>query len=482
MLTIAQIHQDLIAKKYSAQELTQSYLERVKKENPIINAYLTITEDEAVKSAKLVDQQIVAGSNLPLVAGIPAGIKDVIMTAGVRTTAGSRILENYIAPYDATAVKKLKNQGLVMLGKNNCDEFAMGASNENSAFQPVKNPHDLTRVPGGSSGGSAASVAADLCVYALGSDTGGSIRQPAAFCGVVGLKPTYGSVSRYGLIAMASSLDQIGPIGRCVADVKTVFEVIKGADELDSTSIDNQKSVSTLSSDSLRGIKIGIPKEYFIAGLDTEIRETIKGMIKKAEQLGAEIIDVSLPHTEYALAVYYIIQPAEASANLARYDGIRYGQTTDPPRRQADDKQQKKDLIDIYKKTRAEFLGDEVKRRIMLGTYALSAGYYDAYYKKAQQVRFLIRQDFENVFKEVDYLITPTTPTPAFKLGEKTNDPLTMYLEDVFTVPINLAGVPSISLPVGKNKNGLSIGMQIIGPWLCESNLLAVAQLLEINN
>ena len=475
MPTISQIHQDFIDKKYTAQELTQSYLERVKKENPIINAYLTITEDDALKSAKLVDKQIAAGSFLPLLAGIPAGIKDVIMTDGVRTTAGSRILENYIAPYDATAVKKLKNQGLVMLGKNNCDEFAMGASNENSAFQPVKNPHDLTRVPGGSSGGSAAAVAADLCVYALGSDTGGSIRQPAAFCGVVGLKPTYGSVSRYGLIAMASSLDQIGPIGRCVDDVKTVFEVIRGVDELDSTSVNNQESVSALLNDSLRGIKIGIPKEYFIAGLDTEIRETIKGMVKKAEQLGAEIIDVSLPHTEYALAVYYIIQPAETSANLARYDGIRYGQTTD-------NKQQRNNLVDIYKKTRAEFLGDEVKRRIMLGTYALSAGYYDAYYKKAQQVRYLIRQDFENVFKEVDYLITPTTPTPAFKLGEKTNDPLTMYLEDVFTVPINLAGVPSISLPVGKNKNGLPIGMQIIGPWLRENDLLAAAQLLEINN
>lgn len=466
---IQSLHEQLIAKKLSAVELTRDYLARIEKKNPELNAFITVTKDEALTQASVVDEKIKNAAEISLLAGIPASIKDVLMTAGVRTMAASKILANYVAPYDATAVKKLKDNDAVILGKNNCDEFAMGGSNENSGFGLVKNPFDLERVPGGSSGGSAAAVAADLTVYSLGTDTGGSIREPAAFCGVVGLKPTYGAVSRYGLIAMASSLDQIGPLTKTVADAKIVFNMIKGQDEKDGTSINNkQLTISNKQKNNFKNIKIGIPKEYFVKGIDEEVESAVRGSIKQAEELGAKIIAVSLPHTEYALSVYYIIQPAEASANLARYDGVRYGQST-----------AENNLLDHYKNTRAKFFGDEVKRRIMLGTYTLSAGYYDAYYKKAQQVRTLIRRDFEKVFTKVDLLLTPTTPTTAFKIGEKINDPLTMYLEDVFTVPINLAGVPAISIPCGKDKLGLPIGLQLIAPWFGEEMLFGVGEKLE---
>ncbi len=466
---IETIHQNLLAKKYSALELTQDYLKRATEKNNELNAFITITKTEALQQAKDVDQLIASGAELPLLAGVPASVKDIILVEGVRATAASKILASYVAPYDATVITKLKEQGMVLIGKNNCDEFAMGSSTENSAYQPAKNPFDISRVPGGSSGGSAAAVAADMSVYSLGSDTGGSIRQPASFCGVVGLKPTYGAVSRYGLMAMASSLDQIGPLARSVADTQIVFNAIKGQDKMDATStpakpINKEKNFSNL--------KIGVPKEYFIAGMNSEVEEVIKNTIHVAEKLGAQIVPVSLPHTEQALAVYYIIQPAETSANLARFDGIRYGQ------RAAIDNGDEK-LIDVYKKTRGQYFGAEVKRRIVLGTYILSAGYYDAYYKQAQKVRTLIQQDFKEVFNQVDVLITPVAPHPAFKLGEKMSDPLSMYLEDVFTVPINVAGVPALSVPVGKTKTGLPIGAQIIGPWWGEETLFAVGQTLE---
>ena len=478
---IQELHQKLITKEISATELARDYLRRIEEKNPVLNAFITVAEKEALKQAEKVDKKIANGDEISLLAGIPVAIKDVIMTEGIKTTAGSKILENYIAPYDATAAKKIKDAGAVVLGKNNCDEFAMGSSTENSAFGPTKNPHDLARVPGGTSGGSSCAVAADLSVYSLGTDTGGSVRQPAAFCGVVGLKPTYGSVSRYGLIADASSLDQIGPLTKNVADAKIVFDMIKGKDEKDATSVSlKHKNIKTLKQkDSLAGFKIGIPQEYFIKGIDAEVEIAVREVIEKIRELGAEIIEVSLPYTEYALAVYYIIQPAEASANLARFDGIRYGNrgiTRNTTLNYADK------LIDVYKKTRAEFLGDEVKRRIMLGTYALSAGYYDAYYKKAGQVRTLFRKDFKKVFDKVDILLTPTTPTPAFKLGEKTNDPLTMYLEDIFTVPANLSGVPAMSLPCSKTKTGLPIGVQLIAPWFNEDALFEVGERLEKSN
>ncbi len=454
---IKELHKKLITKQISAKELAEDYLNRIKDKNPELNAFITITEKQALDRATRIDELIASGTELSLLDGIPASIKDVIMTQGVKTTAGSRILENYIAPYDATLVKKLNESGMVLLGKNNCDEFAMGGSGENSGFGPTKNPHNLEFVPGGSSSGSTASVAADLAVYSIGTDTGGSVRQPASFCGVVGFKPTYGAISRYGLIAMASSLDQAGIIASTVEDVEIVFDTIKDKDKLDSTSLEIKKLRNEKLRDwnSLSGLKIGIPKEYFVSGLDQEVELAVKNIIKKAEKLGAEIKKVSLPNTEYALAVYYIIMPAEVSANLARYDGIRYGESE-----------------------RAKYLGDEVKRRIMLGAYSLSAGYYDAYYKKAQQVRTLIKQDFEKVFNEVDLLITPTTPTPAFKLGEKINDPLQMYLQDVFTVPVNVAGLPAISIPAGSSSDKLPIGVQLIGPWQNEDVLFEVGKLL----
>jgi aspartyl-tRNA(Asn)/glutamyl-tRNA(Gln) amidotransferase subunit A len=465
---IKELNQKLTNKEISAKELAEQYLNRIQEKNSELNAYITITEKQALEQAEYIDKYISENKEISILSGIPASIKDVIMTEEIQTTAGSKILEKYIAPYDATVVNKLKEQGLVMLGKNNCDEFAMGSSGENSGFGSTKNPHDVNRVSGGSSSGSAAAVAADMAVYSIGTDTGGSVRQPAAFCGVVGFKPTYGAISRYGLIAMASSLDQAGIIAKTVEDAEIVFDNIKGKDKLDSTSIDLDENIKNLESNDLRGIKIGIPKEYFIKGLDKEIEDNIKNTVKKAEELGAEIVEVSLPNTEHALAVYYIIMPSEVSANLARFDGIRYGQ-----------KQDADNLFNVYAQSRAKYLGDEVKRRIMLGTYALSAGYYDAYYKKAQQVRTLIKQDFAKVFDQVDILITPTTPTPPWKLGEKTNDPLTMYLEDVFTVPVNVAGLPAISIPCGKTKDNLPIGVQLIGKWASESKIFSIAKNLE---
>ena len=472
---IRELHQKLINQEITVTELTQQYLDKIKKSD--LNAFITISDKEALSQAKIIDEKISAGKEISELAGIPISIKDIVLTSGIKTTAGSKILENYIAPYDATLVSKLKQVGVVILGKNNCDEFAMGGSNENSAFGLVKNPHDKIRVSGGSSGGSAAAVADDLSVFSIGTDTGGSIRQPAAFCGVVGLKPTYGSVSRYGLISMASSLDQAGPLTKTVADARIVFNAIKGKDKNDSTSVDSKSKNKKIKS--LKGIKIGIPKEYFTQGLEKKIKESVNNIINKAREAGAEIIDVSLPNTEYALAVYYLIMSSEVSSNLARFDGIRYGESLTHRKKQTNTRGNADNLYEVYSKTRVEYLGEEVKRRIMLGTYALSAGYYDAYYKKAQQVRTLIKKDFEQVFSKVDILITPTTPHPAFKIGEKINDPLTMYLEDIYTVPVNIAGIPALSIPSGKTKHGLPIGTQIIGAWFEEEKILDVAEILE---
>jgi aspartyl-tRNA(Asn)/glutamyl-tRNA(Gln) amidotransferase subunit A len=461
-LTIAKIHEKLKKKEFSATNLCQAYLEKIEKENKKINAFLTITRDLALLQAKRIDEMILTNREIPLLAGIPMAIKDNILVEGVRCTAGSRILENYIAPYDSTCVRKLKKQGVIILGKTNLDEFAMGSSTENSAFGETKNPLDLTRVPGGSSGGSAAAVAANLCAFALGSDTGGSVRQPASFCGLVGLKPTYGAVSRYGLIAFSSSLDQIGPITKTVEDAKIVFEAIKGKDELDSTSIRIPEIEFPT-----KNLIIGVPKEYFIKGIDPGVEELIKKALKKYEERGVKIEEISLPHTEYALSTYYIIAPSEASANLARYDGIRYGK-----------KIETKDLIEYYFKIREEGFGAEVKRRIMLGTFSLSAGYYDAYYKRAQKVRRKILNDFEKSFEKVDLILTPTSPTVAFKIGEKIEDPLQMYLSDVFTVSVSLAGLPAISIPCGK-VGKLPVGLQIIGKPFKENEILEIGKIYE---
>jgi len=465
-LTINQAHLGLKKKEFSALELCQAYLDKIKEKDREIFAFLTVNEELALSQAKQVDDAILADQELSILAGLPSAIKDVILIKDIRCTAGSKILENYIAPYDATVIKKLRKENAVFLGKTNLDEFAMGSSTENSAFGPTRNPHDLTRVPGGSSGGSAAAVAAKECLYALGSDTGGSIRQPASFCGVVGLKPTYGAVSRSGLIAFASSLDQIGPITKTVEDAKIVFDAIKGRDEMDSTSVEipnipnNQYDI--------RKIKLGVPKEYFVKGLDPEIEKIIKAAIKKYEEMGAKIEEVSLPHSEYALPAYYIINPSEASANLARYDGIKYGFSI----------QEGKDLMDVYLKTKGEGFGEEVRRRIMLGTYSLSAGYYEAYYLRAQKVRTLVKQDFEKVFEKVDALLGPVLPVLPFKIGERIDDPLSMYLVDVYTVAINLVGLPALSLPCGK-VGQLPVGLQIIGRPFEEDLILEIGKNFE---
>jgi len=471
-LTITQIYQALIKKEFSALELCQAYLDRIKKEDKKVSAFLTVNEDFALSQAKKIDDIISTSRGIPLLAGIPCAIKDNILVEGIRCTAASKILENYIAPYDATVIKKLKREGCVILGKTNLDEFAMGSSTENSAFGPTRNPYDLTRVPGGSSGGSAAAVAGNLCVYALGSDTGGSIRQPASFCGVVGLKPTYGAVSRYGLIAFASSLDQIGPITKTVEDCQIVFEAISGKDELDSTSVELKSKVKSQKS-KVSEIRIGVPKEYFIKGMDPEVEKVIKEAIKKYEEMGAKIEEIKLPHTEYALPCYYIIAPSEAGANLARYDGIKYGysEIQNP-------KSKIQNLLDVYLKSREEGFGTEVRRRIMLGTYALSAGYYEAYYLRALKVRTLIKEDFDQAFKKVDVIFTPVSPTPGFKLGEKITDPLTMYLSDIFTVSVNLAGLPALSLPCGKIGK-LPVGLQIIGQSFEENKILKIGEIFE---
>jgi aspartyl-tRNA(Asn)/glutamyl-tRNA(Gln) amidotransferase subunit A len=410
------------------------------------------------------------GKELPPLGGVPVAIKDVMSTRGVRTTAGSKILGNYIPPFDCTAVARMEAAGAVVVGKTNCDEFAMGSSNENSAFRPVRNPHDLTRVPGGSSGGSAAAVAADMAVVALGSDTGGSIRQPASFCGVVGLMPTYGRVSRYGLIAFASSLDHIGPLTRTVKDAAIVLRTTAGRDPMDATSADLAVPdyVAELEKP-VRGLKLGVAKEYFGEGLDDEVRHAVESAIDKLQSLGCEIVPVSLPHTPYAIPTYYVIATAEASANLARYDGVRYGYRAAGV----------KSLSEIYRRSRDEGFGAEVKRRIMLGTYALSAGYYDAYYLKAQKVRTLLTRDFEEAFGKVDAIVTPTSPTAAFRLGEKSNDPLAMYLADIYTVTADLAGIPGISIPCARTKEKLPIGLQILGKHFDESTVLRVAHAYE---
>src|SRR3954463_13020541 len=457
-------------RRTTALALAEAHYERIQKEDGQIGAFLTLCRERAIEQADKIDRMAAEGKQLPPLAGVPVGIKDVMSTRGVRTTAGSKILEKYIPPYDCTAVARMEAAGAVILGKMNCDEFAMGSSNENSAYQPVRNPRDLSRVPGGSSGGSAAAVAADMAVATLGSDTGGSIRQPASFCGVVGLMPTYGRVSRYGLIAFASSLDHIGSLTKTVKDAAIVLSTIAGRDPMDSTSADVPVPdyVAELEKP-VRGLKLGVAKEYFGEGLDGEVRLAVESAIEKLKGLGCEIVEVSLPHTKYAIPAYYLVATAEASSNLARFDGVRYGFRAKDGRT----------LSDMYRRTRDHGFGAEVKRRIMLGTYALSAGYYDAYYLKAQRVRTLLPRDFEDAFKKVDAIVGPTCPTAAFKLGEKVDDPLAMYLADIYTVTANLAGIPGISIPVGVTKEKLPIGMQVFGKHFAESTILCVASAYE---
>lgn len=472
-LSITQAHEGLKAKEFSSEDLTRACLDRISECDDEINAFITVLKEKSLEQARAVDKSIKAGVIPGPLEGIPVAIKDAILVKDVKCTAGSKILENYTAVYDATAVTKLKRAGAVIIGKTNMDEFAMGSSGENSAFKITKNPYDLERVPGGSSAGSAAAVAANECFAALGSDTGGSIRQPAALCGIVGLKPTYGSVSRYGLIAMSSGLDIIGTLTRSVEDAKLVFDVIKGKDPFDSTSVELENSQFPIPNfqDGLKGLKIGVPKEYFIDGMDHETEMRVREAIKQLEKLGAQIMEISLPYSPYALAVYYILQPAEVSANLARYDGIRYGYSTihDP---------RSTNLYDVYAKSRAQGFGDEPKRRIMMGSYVLSAGYVDAYYKKAQAVRALVKKDFDQAFSKVDCIATPTSPNPAWLVGERMDDPLAMYLADIFTVSANIAGIPGISVPCGKAHN-LPVGLQILGPQMREDILFKVALLFQ---
>ena len=467
--TVASIQAALLAKRISAREIVGEFYTEIDRRNPELNAYLTLSPERAYSQADRVDAAVARGEKLPALAGVPVAIKDVISTSGVRTTCGSKILESYVPPYDATAVTRLEKAGAVVLGKTNCDEFAMGSSNENSAYGPVRNPVALDRVPGGSSGGSAAAVAAHLAVLALGTDTGGSIRQPGACCGIPGLMPTYGRVSRYGLIAFASSLDRIGPFAGNIADAAAVMSVIAGRDDNDSTSA--SVSVPEYGSEIERpvyGLRFGVPEEYFGKGLDSEVKEKVLAGIALMEKLGCRRVPLRMPHTEYAIATYYIIATAEASSNLARYDGVRYGLRVPGAT-----------LIDMYRKTRERGFGPEVKRRLMLGTYVLSSGYYDAYYLRAQRVRSLIARDFSDAFQEVDAILTPTSPTPAFKLGEKTSDPLQMYLADIYTVTGDLAGIPGISVPCGKTREGLPIGLQILGPHFGESTILQLARAFE---
>ncbi|MEG6586335.1 Asp-tRNA(Asn)/Glu-tRNA(Gln) amidotransferase subunit GatA [Dendrosporobacter sp. 1207_IL3150] len=465
-----QLHSLLKNKEVSAVEITNSVIERINAVEGSVKAYITQTSEAALEKAKAVDAKIQKGEEISPLAGIPGAIKDNICISGTKTTCASKILADFIPPYNATVMEKL-GQDTVVVGKANLDEFAMGGSTENSGFHTTHNPWDLSTVPGGSSGGSAAAVAAGEAIWSLGSDTGGSIRQPAAYCGVVGLKPTYGRVSRYGLVAYASSLDQIGPITRDVTDAAFVMNAIAGYDSKDSTSIkaDTPDYTKALVNN-IKGLKIGIPREYFVAGMDPEVEKSIRQSIDQLVALGAEITEVSMPHTEYALSAYYLIAPAEASSNLARYDGVSYGHRVPG-----------NDIVDMYKKTRSEAFGTEVKRRIMLGTYALSSGYYDAYYLKALKVRTLVKQDFDRAFEKVDVLVTPTAPTTAFKIGDKSNDPLAMYLQDVCTIPVNLAGVPGISIPCGFS-NGMPIGLQIIGKPLDEETILRTAYTFEQNN
>lgn len=462
--TIAELSQELSAKKISSVELTQLFLNRIKQYDEKLNSFITVTEDQALKAAKAADE-IRAQGKATTLTGIPIAQKDIFCTDGVKTTCGSRMLDNFIAPYNATVVEKMNAAGTVMLGKTNMDEFAMGSSNETSYYNVPRNPWNLDMVPGGSSGGSAAAVAAHLAPAATGTDTGGSIRQPAALCGITGIKPTYGRVSRYGMIAFASSLDQGGPLTKSAEDAAILLNAMAGFDERDSTSVDEPVPDYTATlNDSIKGLRIGLPKEYFSEGLNSDVAKGIEAAVKEFEKMGAIIQEISLPNTALSVPAYYVIAPAECSSNLARYDGVRYGYRCHNPA----------DLHDLYTRSRSEGFGSEVKRRIMIGTYALSAGYYDAYYLKAQKVRRLIRDDFVNAFKQVDVILSPATPTPAFKVGEKASDPISMYLSDIYTIAVNLAGLPGMSIPAGF-VNNLPIGMQLIGNLFGEAKLLNVA-------
>src|SRR5205807_2690258 len=471
-LTVESTRAAIAEKQFTATHVVEEFYKKIKAEDGETHAYLTLCEERALRQASRVDEMARNGDTLPPLAGVPIAIKDVMVTKDVRSTAGSKILQNFIPPYDCTAVERLEAAGAIVLGKTNCDEFAMGSSNENSAYGPVRNPRDPSCVPGGSSGGSAAAVAAGTAIAALGSDTGGSIRQPASFCGVVGLMPTYGRVSRYGLIAFASSLDHIGPLTKTVRDAATVLGVIAGRDAMDSTSaeVPVPNYVGELEKP-VSGLKIGVAKEYFGEGLDGEVRKAVEAAIQKLAGLGCEVVEVSLPHSKYAIPTYYIVATAEASSNLARFDGVRYGFRAPEAHT----------LSQMYRCTRDLGFGAEVKRRIMLGTYALSAGYYDAYYLKAQRVRTLLTRDFEDAFRKVDAIVTPTSPTAAFKLGEKVDDPLAMYLADIYTVTADLAGIPGISVPCGETRENLPIGLQILGKHFDEATILRVAHAYEMS-
>jgi len=462
--TVAELANALHRKEVSSVELTQAYLERIRALNPGLNAYVTITAEQALRQAMAADADRAAGKHSALT-GIPIAHKDIFCTRDVLTACGSRMLANFISPYDATVVERLEQAGAVMLGKTNMDEFAMGSSNETSWFGVVRNPWDTERVPGGSSGGSAAAVAADLCAMATGTDTGGSIRQPASFCGLTGLKPTYGRVSRWGMIAFASSLDQAGPLTKSAEDAALMMNVIAGSDTRDSTCLDLPiEDFTAHLKQSLQGMRIGLPRDHFTSDLNPAVQSILQSAIKVLEGLGATFCEIDLPHNHLSVPAYYVIAPAEASANLSRFDGVRYGYRCESPL----------NLEDLYKRSRGEGFGDEVKRRILVGTYALSAGYYDAYYKKAQKIRRLIKQDFDTAFKDVDVILGPTSPHTAFRLGEKNSDPVTMYLEDIYTIAVNLAGLPGMSVPAGL-LDGLPIGMQLVGPALSEARLLNVA-------
>lgn len=469
-LTAHEIHSLLEKKEISARDVINAICQRVGQVEKVIHAYTNFTPEIAVQKALVIDQKIARGDKISFLAGIPTAVKDNFCIQEVPTTCSSRILENFIPPYSATVIKKLEEADYILLGKTNMDEFAMGSSTETSSFGITRNPWNLERIPGGSSGGSAAAVAAGEATIALGSDTGGSIRQPAALCGLVGLKPTYGRVSRYGLVAFASSLDQIGPLTKDVRDCAMLMNVISGHDPLDSTSVEIEvPDFTTALTGDIKKIKVGIPKEYFVEGMDPEVETAVRKAIDHLKELGAQIKEISLPHSEYCLAAYYIIAPAEASSNLARFDGVQYGYRF----RNADN------LLQMYQKTRGKGFGPEVKRRIMLGTYALSAGYYEAYYLKSLKVRTLIKRDFDNAFETCDVIVTPTSPTPAFKIGEKIQDPLQMYLSDIFTISVNLTGIPAISIPCGLNQSGLPIGLQIIGKPFDELTILRIAYAYE---
>ncbi|KOF57180.1 MULTISPECIES: Asp-tRNA(Asn)/Glu-tRNA(Gln) amidotransferase subunit GatA [Clostridium] len=470
-MTVEELKASILNKELKSQDIVKAYFDNIEKTEPEIEAYITLCKDYAVKQAKIVDEKIAKGEKVGKLAGIPIAIKDNICTDGIKTTCASKMLYDFVPPYDATVIKKLKEEDAVIIGKANMDEFAMGSSTENSAFKVTKNPRDITRVPGGSSGGSAAVVAAKMAPISLGSDTGGSIRQPAAFCGVVGLKPTYGLVSRFGLIAFGSSLDQIGPFGKTVKDCAELLDVIAGEDQLDNTSVKGLAKVDYLDGidDGIKGMKIGMPKEFFGEGLDPEIKAAVESTIEKLKSLGAEVTEMSLPITEEGLSAYYIISSAEASSNLARFDGIRYGYRP----------KDFEDVYDLMESSRTEAFGDEVKRRIMLGTYALSSGYYDAYYKRALKLKKKIKLQFKEAFEKFDLILSPVSPVLPFKIGEKKADPLEMYLADIYTVNINLAGIPAISMPCAVSKEGLPIGLQLLGPHFGEKKIFRAARALE---